>query len=345
MGRQTHWMLTVQDEAQASFSVMLACGDKVVVGRSRVCEIALGDQTVSRKHCLLGVGEDGVLRVTELGARHPASVDGAAVESGCSVEVPDGAQIRLGRGSHLTAECLGKKSRSRVEVDGSGADGATKDVHTKLFGHTAPGGIAEAASDTSDEQPPSDPQDETRILEPTRPGAQRRFEKPDQPKTCEVPKKADQNDNAILGKTLQGKLLQAKKSEPIPVEDDAVLNDGGATVNGQPEADVQDKTNYIDPSELQELMEGKSVEAADGCDTDDKTNYIDPAELQKLMKGKAGLFGLRRGAKGGGRGGDDAAAAEDGDAQDKTNYIDPAELKKLVKGKGKPPGSGRGRLR
>ena len=352
MGRHTHWMLTVQDEAQTSFSAMLACGDKVVVGRSRVCEIMLADQTISRKHCMFGVGGDGALRLTDLGARHPAVVDGVAVEAGCSIEVPDGAGIRLGRGLRIQAECLGDKPRSSVEGGGSEADGMTREAHTKGFGNPAPDDVG-GTPDTSDEQQPvpaappaadaPGPQDETRMLEPTRPGAQRRFDASPQPQTCEVPKNADQNDHAILGKTLQGKLLQPKKSGPTPGKDDAGVNGGGATEGPQPEADAQDKTNYIDPSELQELMEGKSVEAADDCEADDKTNYIDPAELQKLVKGKAGSFGRKKG--GTPQRGVEAEGADDGDAQDKTNYIDPAELKKLVKGKGKPHGSGRGRSR
>ncbi len=143
------------------------------------------------------------------------------------------------------------------------------------------------------------------------------------------------------------------------------------------DGDPQDETSYVDPAELQRLMQGKArpfgkkggkkgaapkglsrkggeavkPDLADG-DPQDETSYVDPAELQRLMQGKARPFGKKGGKKGAAPKepslkGDEAekTGSDDGDSQDETSYVDPAELQRLMKNKAKSPWLNRGGLR
>ena len=132
MGQQAHWMLTIRDESKPSFTVMLASGEKVVIGRSRSCEIVLSDPAVSRKHCFFGVDEDGVLKLVDLGAQHPTSLNGALIKAGCAFPVQDGFEVRLGRGSVIKVECLSGNLSGKVGHAGS-LDDDDLETHTAVL--------------------------------------------------------------------------------------------------------------------------------------------------------------------------------------------------------------------
>ncbi len=488
MGQQIHWKLTVRDGSRPPFAVMLTRGDKFVVGRSRTCEILLADLSVSRKHCLFGVGEDGVLKLVDLGAQHPTLLNGAVVKEGCAVPVRNGGRVRLGRGSLIDVECLGEKlpdGEGRVDPGNDDLEHTHAGVsETSVLAEVAEVGLGDDPFDNGEtgcskaENPdvPEAGMPHTRILQPgSREGDDEKspnHEKPEEKDRIRTPlppseepaslsgqqektslvggevgdlnldeatkpshvdalkqsKKdngsapgadADHNHADVLGKTLQGKLILPKKSNPDPVLNNTVRNGSGNGVSnsdspeetsyvdpaellmlmqgkagifgkkgaapkaaskkrgdeagktGSPDGDSQDETSYVDPAELQRLMQGKAgifgkkgaapkaaskkrgdeagkTGSADG-DSLDETSYVDPAELQKLMQGKAGIFGKKGAAPKAAskKRGDEAGktGSADGDSPDETSYVDPAELQRLMQGKAKAPWSSKGRAR
>ena len=435
MGQQTHWKLTVRDGSKPLFAVMLACGDKVVVGRSRSCEIILSDLSVSRKHCFFGVGGDGVLKLVDLGAQHPTLLNGVIVKEGCAIPVQDGCQVRLGHGSFIKAECLGEKLSSRVDPIGPVVGDDLEHTHAEVseksaLGEVAEVGLTDAPFNNGETRCPenknfNDPgvemlhtdvlqpvsleldgernsnndkldkksqinapqhssaksislsgqQNKTSLVDSEGFVKQLRSDKLIPPKICEgnpVPKDgtlvgdddgdlnvdeatklshvnvleqscakkvnrsapredANHNHAEVLGKTLQGKLSHPKKSKPDPILNNTVQNGSGDGVLNGDEAIITSQP---------------------GGGTQDETSYVDPAELQRLMQGKARISGKKGGKKGAAskkasRNGDEAGntAPPDGDLQDETSYIAPSEFQRLMKRNAKSPRSNKGRFR
>ena len=168
MAKQTYWMLTVRDGSKSSFAVMLACGEKVVIGRSRTCEIILSDPAVSRKHCFLGVGEDGVLKLIDFGARHPAVLDGVSIQTGSAIPLQSGCQIRLGRSSFINVESLGEELPGGLNSVDLPGDGDLEHTHSSVLDNQAPAGTEEAAETEQDNEPLNE--DAPRSSENRKPG-------------------------------------------------------------------------------------------------------------------------------------------------------------------------------
>lgn len=357
-------MLTVRDGARPPFKVMLSRGHKVVVGRTRTCEIVLNDPLVSRKHCFFSVGEDGVLKLFDLGARHKTLLNGTAVEEGCAATVEDGCQVCLGRSSFIQVDCMGEKSSGGLghgpdadedsatptteleesapaEVVGSGPAEDPIDAGAKGRSGNAEGkpieddpgeesrGNTPPQAPTSATEPSGRP-DETSLVDFDGPEAQPR---PDG-QACEVeqvPKnEADQDHEKILGQSLSGKLILPKQSKPSPTIINAERNVGDDGASGDEEA----------------AMPGPSE-----AGIEDDTVVVETMGFHEQPQGKAGNQALPVGDQGDETNyvdpaelqkiltGESGMSVSDGAGrQDETSYIDPAELQKLMKAKSGPFG-------
>lgn len=70
-------------------------GSEVRIGRSAEADVPLDDPDVSRLHCILALGADGSVTVTDLGSTNGTFLGGRPVPSG-PVRVPPGAVLRVG---------------------------------------------------------------------------------------------------------------------------------------------------------------------------------------------------------------------------------------------------------
>jgi hypothetical protein len=68
--------------------------DRVVVGRSRECDVRLEDGNVSRRHAELGRGDDAVWSIVDLGSTNGTEVNGRRITRRTSLE--DGDRIVIG---------------------------------------------------------------------------------------------------------------------------------------------------------------------------------------------------------------------------------------------------------
>ena len=67
----------------------------IVIGRGSECNLRLSAPQVSRRHCFLRVGRDGI-SITDLDSSNGTWVNGARISPGTRKELTDGAQISLG---------------------------------------------------------------------------------------------------------------------------------------------------------------------------------------------------------------------------------------------------------
>jgi uncharacterized RDD family membrane protein YckC len=78
--------------------------DKLTVGRSRRCDVAINDPSVSRKHVFLTVGE-GKVHLQDLGSSNGTFVNGERVTT--EAELYDGDALRLGDAETIVEVCQG----------------------------------------------------------------------------------------------------------------------------------------------------------------------------------------------------------------------------------------------
>ena len=67
----------------------------IVIGRGSECNLRLSAPQVSRRHCFLRVGRDGI-SITDLDSSNGTWVNGARIPPGTRKELADGAQLSLG---------------------------------------------------------------------------------------------------------------------------------------------------------------------------------------------------------------------------------------------------------
>ncbi|MEO3978149.1 FtsK/SpoIIIE domain-containing protein [Streptomyces sp. CAU 1734] len=99
--------------------VHLLHGGRISVGRSAGADVPLDDPDVSRLHCEVTVGDDGLITVADLGSTNGTHLDGRPVGEH-PVALPPGALLRLGESTlRLTA---GGRAAARVATvpDGEG---------------------------------------------------------------------------------------------------------------------------------------------------------------------------------------------------------------------------------
>jgi hypothetical protein len=89
--------------ARAGRAVLIAEGKRhavppggAVVGRSRECDIVIGDSDISRKHAELRPGPQGVWTIADLGSTNGIRVNGTSVPSGQAQPLSSGDHVTLG---------------------------------------------------------------------------------------------------------------------------------------------------------------------------------------------------------------------------------------------------------
>lgn len=101
----------------------------IVIGRGADCNLRLSAPQISRRHCFLRVGRDGV-SVTDLDSSNGTFVDGKRITGGVRFDLVDGALLALGPVQFLI------HIRDQVGVDVS-AEGAQSQVHGQRAGSTS----------------------------------------------------------------------------------------------------------------------------------------------------------------------------------------------------------------
>ena len=73
----------------------VALGGRTVIGRSQACNLRVASASVSRRHCELRIGDDGVA-VVDLGSSNGTFVDGDRLPAGEERPVPPGGTLGVG---------------------------------------------------------------------------------------------------------------------------------------------------------------------------------------------------------------------------------------------------------
>ncbi|MDF7823020.1 FHA domain-containing protein [Pontiellaceae bacterium B12227] len=357
MAKQTYWMLTIREGSTSSFVVMLSCGEKVVIGRSRTCEIILTDPAVSRKHCFLGVGEDGVLKLIDFGARHPAVLDGVSVQMGSAIPLQSGCQIRLGRSTFINVECVGEDLPGRINSVDLPGDGDLEHTHTSALEKTAPA-VAEEAPETeqnneplnedaahsSEKRKPDHPEPGNNQVEVDPASFPERVEEVDPEPDAFDEKHIDDSDQEEKTSLVnKGKPVQ----EPRPENQDAQEKDEGDPIpaigtsceDEDADLDVEQETKQVVNNSGPSVKEVISRPPAA-----DEANQNQTQVLGKTLQGKLILPKEKPPEPVSDNTRQNAGVDQDvnvdevkmpsqpgGDEQDETCYVDPAELQKLQK--------------
>jgi hypothetical protein len=367
-------MLTIGDEAKPSFAVMLACGEKVVVGRSRTCEIILNDPSVSRKHCFFGVGQDGILKLVDLGAQHPTLLNGVALQPGCSVQVRDGCQIRLGRGSSIKIACLGKKTESRTgPVDAmvdEGLDQTQADVpQTAVLSKVA--GVELADDPYDDGQTRCSENDNSKAIASAKlhddmrqPASAEDNGRSDEKSRGNVPRDVSsmavspldqQAETSLVGR---GKFIgqQQPSQSPIPskIDEGNPALKKGTLVEGNGEEANVDEPKTPKPAMASNQSIGKKIDQSflQGDASLNHTQVVGKTLQGRLIlpedsKPSPVLNGpVQRGIESGALNVEEVmmTSLSGGDGQDETSFVDPKELQNFMQGQKKdatPPPRGK----
>ncbi|WP_031024711.1 FtsK/SpoIIIE domain-containing protein [Streptomyces sp. NRRL WC-3725] len=99
--------------------VHLLHGGRITVGRSADADVPLDDPDVSRLHCVVTVGADGLVSVADLGSTNGTSLDGVRVTER-PVRVPAGGLLRIGESALRVTPSGGPGMRVRTVADGEG---------------------------------------------------------------------------------------------------------------------------------------------------------------------------------------------------------------------------------
>ena len=94
----------VEDRAARAGRAILVCEGKrhsippggAAIGRSRECDIVLGDSSISRKHAELRPGQQGAWTIADLGSTNGIRVNGTTVPAGRAQPLAPGDHVTLG---------------------------------------------------------------------------------------------------------------------------------------------------------------------------------------------------------------------------------------------------------
>ena len=87
-------------------ALAMSPGQRMIVGTDRTCDFRLGDKAMSRFHCEIALGSDGIA-IRDMGSTNGTRVDGVRVKS---AYLRRGARLELGRNQmsfEVTAEQIG----------------------------------------------------------------------------------------------------------------------------------------------------------------------------------------------------------------------------------------------
>lgn len=132
---------------QASSVRRITIRHDIVIGRGSECNLRLSAPQVSRRHCFLRVGRDGI-SVTDLDSSNGTWVNGSRIPPGTRKELTDGAQVSLGPVRfllHVRPEA-GTDAPSNVFINAKDTAAAGTPSEQTTCAHPVPG---TAASDPS----------------------------------------------------------------------------------------------------------------------------------------------------------------------------------------------------
>ena len=122
--REGEYTIRFRDAGSSGKTWTCQIDDELIIGRGEDCDIQLSDKSVSRPHCKIFIGENG-LEVADLGAKHRTKRNGVFVYSGSPLERGD--TLRLGR-EELLVESIRHLGREEPERRDDAGPDATSDV-------------------------------------------------------------------------------------------------------------------------------------------------------------------------------------------------------------------------